>query len=140
MEDLMDYLYSLIWKYKLGIVADRTLPSHFPSRYIPSTKTIIVNLNWYKKEEIPFMVAHEIGHYINGDSGVSYYEDPIAPIKDIGQEHQANLYSLNLLYNYALDHGNTFDEPIEFMHQYGIPMEMLDDTKQLFNRNNDLFT
>lgn len=44
------------------------------------------------------------------------------------EEHKADLYSLNIIYDYAAEQFDTFEEPIQFIQQYGIPFRMLDDT------------
>ncbi|MDF7638406.1 hypothetical protein PT285_03020 [Lactobacillus sp. ESL0791] len=48
------------------------------------------------------------------------------------------MYALRVIYDYAMRQIDICVEPGEFMNQYGIPDWMLDDTKSLFKKNDDL--
>ena len=56
----------------------------------------------------------------------------------ISEERLADLYSLNLIYDYASNQFGCFEEPVQFIQQYGITIRMLDDTCKLFKQNDDL--
>ena len=71
--DLLLYICHLIEDHNLGVILSRLDDRHFRSRYLPQKKLIIVNTNWWNPPEVPFMAAHELGHCINGDTGVMYY-------------------------------------------------------------------
>lgn len=146
MNDLLNYICGLIWKHHLGVELCHLKDKHFRSRYLPSEKLIIINTNWWNRSEIPFMAAHELGHYINGDKGVMYYDhnysyqehDAINRNDDVFKESQADLYSLNLIWDYAASQGYTCEEPYEFMQQFGIPERMTNIVAKKFKDNNDL--
>lgn len=65
--DLLIYICNLIDDHNLTYILSRLEDRHFRSRYLPKQKTIIINTNWWYPPEVPFMAAHELGHYINGD-------------------------------------------------------------------------
>lgn len=134
MIDLLEYLYNLILENHLSLVIEK-LNTNFASRYIPNRNMIIVNSNWKKKNELPFVVGHELGHYLNKDNGVLYYSSSTNNTKE---EHQADLRSLELIFDYAVKRGNTFNSPQEFVENYGIPERMLEPAKELFEKDNDL--
>ncbi len=142
--DLLNYICNLIWRHNLGVELCHLNDNHFRSRYLPKDRLIIVNTNWWNESEIPFMAAHELGHYINGDKGVMYYDtqsqphDAINRDDDAFKEHQADLYGLNLIWDYASSHGYTCEEPGEFMQQFGIPERLHDDVSRKFESNDDL--
>ncbi|WFD52966.1 IrrE N-terminal-like domain-containing protein [Lactobacillus phage P185] len=95
---------------------------------------MVINLNWHNQSELPFIIGHEIGHFILGDKGVLYYSSFSG---QNSEEKSADLYSLNLLYNYACSRGQYFEEPGQFLSAYGIPFRMTDATKELFKRNDN---
>ena len=135
MDDLLTYLFkhafenriscALIWK-----------DVNYQSVALPKKKLIVINQNCRNKYELPFIVGHEIGHIMNGDSdsGVAYYcGSPFT-----SEERKADLYSLELIYDYAASQFSTFNEPGVFIEQYGIPYRMFDDTVKLYERRTDL--
>lgn len=95
---------------------------------------IIINTNWKNKSELPFIIGHEIAHLMDGDVGLSYYCGNALTSK----EHHADLYSLNLIFDYATRQYDCFNEPSEFMRAYGIPVRMYDAVVELFRKHNDL--
>lgn len=54
------------------------------------------------------------------------------------EERLVDLYSLNQIYDYTSNQYDCFEEPIQSVQQYGIPIRMLDDACKLFNKNDDL--
>ncbi|WP_390404471.1 ImmA/IrrE family metallo-endopeptidase [Lacticaseibacillus jixiensis] len=33
---------------------------------------MLINMNWHNQQQVPYSIAHEIGHVQNGDAGVLY--------------------------------------------------------------------
>ena len=72
----MDSIYTQMINFALKNGIDlRGLP--FKPYTKPKVDTIsrvlIYNTTWHNQREIPFQIAHEIGHILNGDDGVYYY-------------------------------------------------------------------
>lgn len=133
MDDLLTYLFRLAFNNKISC-ALIWKDINYQSVALPKEKLIVINQNCKNKNELPFIVGHEIGHIMNGDATTSFYCDK--PLSS--EEHKADLYSLNIIYDYAAEQFDTFEEPIQFVQQYGIPFRMLDDTIELFKGNNKL--
>lgn len=133
MDDLLTYLFRLAFNNKISC-ALIWKDINYQSVALPKEKLIVINQNCKNKSELPFIVGHEIGHIMNGDATTSFYCDK--PLSS--EEHKADLYSLNIIYDYAAEQFDTFEEPIQFVQQYGIPFRMLDDTLELFKGNNKL--
>lgn len=133
MDDLLTYLFRLAFNNKISC-ALIWKDINYQSVALPKEKLIVINQNCKNKNELPFIVGHEIGHIMNGDATTSFYCDK--PLSS--EEHKADLYSLNIIYDYAAEQFDTFEEPIQFVQQYGIPFRMLDDTLELFKGNNKL--
>ena len=93
-----------------------------------------------------FLAAHELGHHSNGDKGVMYYShdydwqehDAFNINDDAFKEDQADLYGLNLIWDYASSQGYTCEDPGEFMLQFGIPERLKKVVAKKFESNNDL--
>lgn len=56
------------------------------------TRMVLLNSIWFRPKELPFQLAHEIGHIENGDVGVLRY----SPYEG-RMEMAANMYGLGLL-------------------------------------------
>ena len=133
MEDLIKYLLKYAFDHGISCALIRREQS-YQSVALPDKKLIVINQNSKNKFELPFIIGHEIGHIMNGDvNGAFYCGKPVN-----SEERLADLYSLNLIYGYASNQFDTFEEPIQFIQQYGIPDRMLEDTYQLFKKNDDL--
>ena len=133
MEDLIKYLLKYAFDHGISCALIRREQS-YQSVALPDRKLIVINQNSKNKFELPFIIGHEIGHIMNGNvNGAFYCGKPVN-----SEERLADLYSLNLIYGYASNQFDNFEEPVQFIQQYGIPDRMLDDAYRLFEKNNDL--
>ncbi|MCX0291014.1 hypothetical protein NX781_04240 [Lactobacillus kullabergensis] len=133
MEDLIKYLLKYAFDHGISCALIRREQA-YQSVALPDKKLIVINQNSKNKFELPFIIGHEIGHIMNGNvNGAFYCGKPVN-----SEERLADLYSLNLIYGYASNQFDTFEEPIQFIQQYGIPDRMLDDAYRLFKKNDDL--
>ena len=133
MEDLIKYLLKYAFDHGISCALIRREQS-YQSVALPDKKLIVINQNSKNKFELPFIIGHEIGHIMNGNvNGAFYCGKPVN-----SEERLADLYSLNLIYGYASNQFDNFEEPVQFIQQYGIPDRMLDDAYHLFEKNNDL--
>ena len=133
MEDLVKYLLKYAFDHGISCALIRREQT-YQSVALPDKKLIVINQNCKNKFELPFILGHEIGHIMNGNvNGAFYCGKPVN-----SEERLADLYSLNLIYGYASNQFDNFEEPVQFIQQYGIPDRMLDDAYRLFEKNNDL--
>ena len=133
MEDLAKYLLKYAFDHGISCALIRREQS-YQSVALPDKKLIVINQNSKNKFELPFIIGHEIGHIMNGDvNGVFYCGKSIN-----SEERLADLYSLNLIYGYASNQFDTFEEPIQFIYEYGIPIRMLNDTVELYKKKSNL--
>ena len=133
MEDLLKYLLKYAFDHGISCALIRREQS-YQSVALPDKKLIVINQNSKNKFELPFIIGHEIGHIMNGDvNGVFYCGKSIN-----SEERLADLYSLNLIYGYASNQFDTFEEPIQFIYEYGIPIRMLNDTVELYKKKSNL--
>lgn len=133
MNDLIEYLLNYAFDCGIGYKLVHADP-YDPSLSLKKHNLMVINLNWHNQSELPFIIGHEIGHFILGDKGILYYSSFSG---QNSEEKSADLYSLNLLYDYACRRGQYFEEPGQFMQMYGIPERMAKATKNLFDHNDD---
>lgn len=134
MDDLLDYLfrYAKSHGYKYSI---ELLSSDYTCGALPNYNAIIINEQYQHKNWLPFAVGHEIGHLVNKDTGVCYFDNFRI---NADSEYNANLISLKLIMDYYMKTNNCTTNPLNFITLYGIPDQMLEQTFYLFSKQNDL--
>ena len=120
MEDLMEWLINYAFDHHIGVQLTSYLQPHTPSTSYGDYRLVVVNTRWYKHNEVPFSLAHEIGHVINGDRGVHAY----TATAETKEEHAANVTGIKLLLAYCQEHDIYFDNPVVFCQQFGAPLEL----------------
>ena len=120
MNDLIEYLLNYAFDCGIGYKLVHADP-YDPSLSLKKHNLMVINLNWHNQSELPFIIGHEIGHFILGDKGILYYSSFAG---QNSEEKSADLYSLNLLYDYACSRGQYFEEPGQFLAAYGIPSRL----------------
>lgn len=118
---LMQYLMNYaIFDCHIGIQFSNRLPFYAPSvSYNEPGKLIIMNSNWLYPTQIPFLLAHEIGH-------VFYEEEKYFNLNDITKrsgEAQANVFAIKLLRRYCTENEYHFSSCYQFARCFGIPCE-----------------
>ncbi len=115
--DLMQTLTDYTWNHHISLDIGAYKPD-FRSCAIPEDNLIIINTNWKDKEEVPFSFAHEIGHFMNGDDGVRYYDSATINNKC---EYAANLFAVRFILKFCERYDLHFTNPITFCEQFGVP-------------------
>ncbi|WCG34785.1 ImmA/IrrE family metallo-endopeptidase [Companilactobacillus farciminis] len=118
MSDVTTYLLNYALDHHIGFELLNGIDSDWPSLAIPERNMMFINTNWYKQEELPMVVAHEIGHMIDGDSCYLYDQSTISRLKS---ENSANLIAINLLMKYCSDNDIEFNNSMTFLTQFNIP-------------------
>ncbi|WP_265483710.1 MULTISPECIES: ImmA/IrrE family metallo-endopeptidase [unclassified Lactobacillus] len=135
-DEMLEYLYNFCTKHHIRVVnftnqeIKNTLghisnsvsdTSQVPSFSFPNTiygfPCIFINLEYYKPLEIPFMVAHEIGHILEGNpDNFIYLHNGISQ-----EERQANLFAINLIDSYASERNYHYSSIYQFAQCFNIP-------------------
>lgn len=118
MQHILDYLFDIALKNGIAIVQTKDLASETPSLSLNARRAIIVNMNWYNRNEIPFIVAHELSHMVNNDSFILYKSTATSKIEIEGV---ANKNAISMLISYLKIEGIDDMNPVQFMEQFGIP-------------------
>lgn len=131
--DLSMYLLNYAMAHGISYALVKSEPSD-PSLSFKSSNHMVINTHWKNQAEIPFIIAHEIGHLMLGDQGVMYYGSFAG---QLSEERPADIFGLKLIYDYACQNGNDFEEPIDFLNAYGIPHRMLNAAATLFETDSE---
>lgn len=132
MDEIITKLMQYAFDHNIGMVMTHELGDHTPSASRPDNKMIVINLNWYDKREIPFQMAHELGHVINQDEGILYYS---SFSNRSSYERAANMTGLDILIPIYVDvTGYSCDNISPFMEQFGIPAYLGGDVIKRFKK------
>lgn len=133
MDDIITDLCNYAMKHGIGFILTRDLKSGTVAAANTESRTVIVNMNYKDKQQIPLQFAHEIGHIINGDHSMrALYFTP----SKYGIELNANVTALNLLAPYYLeDKPNEYVDVDSFMEMFAIPEHLRDAAEQVLYSN-----
>ena len=119
MNKVITWLMNYCMKHGIGVIYQKKLPETAPSDSWHNPKLIIFNANYYKVNERPFMMAHEIGHVV--EEVPEFYK--LAHLGIEKGEFSANRFAINLLALYCLDNDIYFDNYYSFARAFGIPKD-----------------
>lgn len=112
---LMNYA---MFDCKIGVeFTDKLPPSAPPISYNVPGKLIIMNGKWLYPVQIPFLLAHEIGHVIHENE--KFYH--ISSMNTQKGEANENSFAIKLLHQYCVDGEIYFDNCYSFAKCFGIP-------------------
>lgn len=121
MNDAVWYLLKVATNHHIDVQWAGVLSSYTPPACRCDTRIVCMNLNWHRKEEIPFQLAHELSHIINGDSGdACFYNASFTGKASV--EYKANVGAVKLLVPFYCQ--ETHRENVNlcnFEHAYRIP-------------------
>lgn len=119
-DELIQFLYDYTYQHYIGLDYGPYKPT-LHSCAIPEQRRIIVNSNWENQNEVPFSFAHEIGHIMNGDTGIRYYDSGTINSKS---EYHANIFGIKLLLSFCNEHDIHFTNPVKFCEHFGVPFKL----------------
>lgn len=130
MDDIISWLANYAFDHGIGVTMSTDLSPDCPSFALANPKNIVINLNWSPRAEIPFSMAHEIGHVINGDNG--HYQ--LTSVAHSKAEHDANIIAFQILREWAESHDVAVSEPYLFMSCFAIPCNLSDQVAEEYTR------
>ena len=118
VEKLLDY--AIQCKIGYGLIY---LSPYTPSASNAKTRMIAINMNWHRKKELPFQIAHEIAHVLNGDdANILYFSTDVSHSKI---EYGANSKAVDILIPMYFNECSSDCANIEkFMNDLVIPGRM----------------
>ncbi|MBW8013960.1 hypothetical protein E0712_05740 [Lactobacillus helveticus] len=136
---LITYLLNYAYDHDIGYVLVESEPSN-PSFAIKNEREIGINMNWHNhSSEVPFTIAHEIGHIMNGKPNLKQYNCCLAYGGFDDEEKDADIYGLHLIYQYSCAQEDNFYDPAAFIRSYAIPERMIEETYKMFADEGEFF-
>ena len=126
LDELIRWLLNYAFDKGINYIITDQLNEDVPSCAIPNKSTIIINSKYGKPTELPFTIAHEIGHVLNGEADVLYFSGFNNHSKI---EMRANRRAVKLLLEYCNCHDLAL-EPAKFAETFGIPSSFEDMVKE----------
>lgn len=121
MDNIMTYLINYALDHGISCMVCPDLPSHIPHSASAKNRKILINPNYGSQNELPFATAHELGHVLNDDAGIRYYQSANVHSKC---EYQANLTGIRLLLKYCGQNDIDPSNAVSFCERFGIPLEL----------------
>ncbi|CAJ1187225.1 hypothetical protein CPR19092_LGOLGGFK_01047 [Companilactobacillus paralimentarius] len=129
--EIKPYLMNIALDNNISVVFFDTLDPYTPPATDIEARCIAMNSRWHNKSEIPFQLAHELGHILSGQQStkILYF----TPYK-YGMELEANEYAISLLLPMYLEDKNKEDINVHrFMDTFSIPYHLEDVVIQEIN-------
>lgn len=106
-----------------------SLNAYTPPSASSKYKKIAMNLNWHKKEELAFQLAHELAHIKNHDNcTLAFYHASYSSQERI--EREANIGAIKLLLPIFKDMGYSTN-PVTFMQVFHVPNYLFDNVTKI---------
>ncbi|WP_048705231.1 ImmA/IrrE family metallo-endopeptidase [Companilactobacillus ginsenosidimutans] len=118
MDELLEFLFNYAIDHGIGFVMMKDAKPNWPSVSVPDSGLIFINRNIANQNELPFQVAHEIGHMICNED---YPQSNVSNTVKLKCEKQANEFAIELLLKYCRFTDNEIENPLEFMNEFDIP-------------------
>ena len=120
-DKLMTYLMNYaMFEHKIGVEFTDKLPSFAPPiSYNKPGRLIIMNAKWIYPVQIPFLLAHEIGHVLH-ENACFYHISSLTVNKGEANE---NIFAIKLLQKYCVENEIYFDTWYHFAKCFGVPKE-----------------
>lgn len=122
-DELITYLVNWGFDHGFGISFTDQLPASLAGFSSQKDKAVWINTRWRNKPEYGFVVAHELGHLIDGDEGINRYSSPSLSIKN---EYAANVQAVRLIKGYADQQDVVITNCMGFCQAFGIPLAFTD--------------
>lgn len=120
MDEILSWLCDYCLKHKIGVQYIGFMNPHDPSVCYEWPRLIIYNDHWYKPNEKPFILAHEIGHVMCGTT-ICYNINDGIEINRSKNECDANKFAIELLMKYCEETDINFSNRYQFANAFGIP-------------------
>lgn len=119
--DLIRWLMNWAFDHGIAVILTSKIKKDLPHCASASKKTVLINLNYGNWKEIPFALAHEIGHIVDEDKGTRYYSS--ATLHDKA-EYRANTFGVRLLCTYCQVNDIHINNAIKFCEVFGVPSNL----------------
>lgn len=92
-DNFMQSTLNFAFDHKIRYELTSAMNSDTPSGSSAYHRSIVINLNWYDQQQLPFVVAHETAHVLCSHRGISYFCDS----SNSATEAEANRTAVDIL-------------------------------------------
>ena len=124
IDECVTRLLNYAYEHNVGFALTGDVEPDQPSAAYPSRRFIIVNTQWRDHQQLPYTIAHEIGHVINGDPDVAYFH----PSRN-SMEGEANRFAVRLLHSLF-----EVEDSQRFIENFHIPGYMSDYVREIYTK------
>lgn len=119
--NLVQWLMNWAFDHGISVTMTSEIKKDLPHCASAAKKAVVINLNYGNREEMPFALAHEIGHVVDDDSGVRYYSS--ATLHDKA-EYRANVFGIQLIQQYCDHEDIHISNAVKFCEVFGVPSRL----------------
>lgn len=116
-DNLVQYLLDYAFDNGYGFILCR-VGLDDPSASYPDKRLMVINTNLSDLNELPFIIAHEIGHLMLKHERADFNQSAVSGIR---VDSQADVYAIKLLALYCKEHDYYFDNWIRFAEVFCVP-------------------
>ena len=116
-DNLVQYLLDYAFDNGYGFILCR-VGLDDPSASYPDKRLMVINTNLSDPNELPFIIAHEIGHLMLKHERTDFDQSAFSGIKT---DAQADAFAIRLIANYCLENDCYFDSWLKFAEIFCIP-------------------
>lgn len=125
MPEIITSLLNYAFSHGIGVEYTDKLHEYTQSFTDVRSKSIIINGNWHKQKQLPFVIAHEISHALECDQNdaILSFSTLLTP----KYEQKANINAIKLLIPFYADDKDLYEINVdEFMQLFVIPDSLKD--------------
>lgn len=119
--NLVQWLMNWAFDHGISVTMTSEIRKDLPHCASAAKKAVVINMNYGNKEEIPFALAHEIGHVVDNDPGIRYYSS--ATLHDKA-EYRANYFGIQLIQQYCDHEDIHISNAVKFCEVFGVPSRL----------------
>lgn len=119
--NLVQWLMNWAFDHGISVTMTSEIKKDLPHCASAAKKAVVINMNYGNKNEIPFALAHEIGHVVDDDPGVRYYSS--ATLHDKA-EYRANVFGIQLIQQYCDHEDIHVSNAVKFCEVFGVPSRL----------------
>lgn len=119
--NLVQWLMNWAFDHGISVTMTSEIKKDLPHCASAAKKAVVINMNYGNSDEIPFALAHEIGHVVDDDPGVRYYNS--ATLHDKA-EYRANCFGIQLIQQYCDHEDIHVINAVKFCEVFGVPSRL----------------
>lgn len=123
-DELINEILNYAFEHGVKSKLNSTFTPNMPSFTETKTGTIVINMNWRNPEQLPFQIAHETSHVLNGDKSDQPLYFPTAVSKSKIEVAASSRAIEILMPYYCKERTEEYADPAQFLNIFKIPSHL----------------